>query len=126
MKQPSLTDGFGKFRRQTRKERFLENMESILPWQKLAEAIEPFYPNPQSAGRRPVGIERMLGIHCLQHGFNLPDPAAEEALYDSRALRVFASRAAAFQHIEVYYSRQCLHSALGYLSPDPFEPRKAA
>lgn len=96
MKQPSLTDGVGKFLRQTRKERFLEDMESILPWQELAEAIEPFYPNPQSAGRQPVGIERMLRIHCLQHGFNLTDPAAEEVLYDSRAMRVFASRAAAF------------------------------
>lgn len=124
MKQHSLTDGFGKFRMQTR--RFLEDMESIRPWQELAEAIEPFYPNPQSAGRRPVGIERMLRIHCLQHGFNLPDPAAEEALYDSRAMRVFASRAAGFQHMEVHYYPQRLHSALGYLSPDPLEARRAA
>ncbi len=31
----------------------------------------------------------MLWIHFLQHWFNLSDPAAEEALYDSRALRRF-------------------------------------
>ena len=31
----------------------------------------------------------MLRIHFLQHWFNLSDPAAEEALYDSRALRRF-------------------------------------
>jgi IS5 family transposase len=31
----------------------------------------------------------MLRIHFLQHWFNLSDPAAEEALYDSRAMRRF-------------------------------------
>lgn len=89
MKQQSLTDGFEKFRKKTRKEKFLEDMETIIPWQDLVEAIEPFYPNPQGAGRRPVGIERMLRIYFLQHWFSLSDPAAEEALYDSRAMRVF-------------------------------------
>ncbi len=37
-----------------------------------------------------MGVERVLCIHLLQHWFNLSDPAAEEALYDSRALREFA------------------------------------
>jgi IS5 family transposase len=32
----------------------------------------------------------MLRIHFLQHWFNLSDPAVEEALYDSRAMRRFA------------------------------------
>ena len=31
----------------------------------------------------------MLKIHFLQHGFELSDPAAEEALYDSPAMRLF-------------------------------------
>ncbi|MDE3243290.1 MAG: IS5 family transposase, partial [Nitrospirota bacterium] len=44
---------------------------------------------PDGAGRPPVGVERMLRIHFLQHWFNLSDPAVEEALYDSRALRQF-------------------------------------
>lgn len=89
MKQTSLTDGFEKYRKKTRKEQFLEDMETIIPWKELCEAIEPFYPNPAGAGRRPVGIERMLRIHFLQHWFNLSDPAAEEALYDSRSMRQF-------------------------------------
>lgn len=89
MNQQSLTDGFEKFRKKTRKEKFLGEMETIIPWQGLVEAIEPFYPNPQGAGRRPVGIERMLRIYFLQHWFSLSDPAAEEALYDSRAMRIF-------------------------------------
>lgn len=89
MKQNSLTDGFEKFRKKTRKERFLDDMETIIPWKELCEAITPYYPNPKGAGRRPIGIERMLRIHFLQHWFNLSDPAAEEALYDSRAMRIF-------------------------------------
>ncbi|WP_029131787.1 IS5 family transposase [Sedimenticola selenatireducens] len=89
MKQQSLTDGFEKFRKKTRKEKFLDDMEVIIPWQGLVETIEPFYPKPEGAGRRPIGIERMLRIYFLQHWFNLSDPAAEEALYDSLAMRQF-------------------------------------
>jgi len=90
MRQPTLSDnGFEKFRKKTRKEQFLDEMEVIIPWKDLTAAIEPFYPQPVGAGRPPVGIERMLRIHFLQHWFNLSDPAVEEALYDSRALRQF-------------------------------------
>ena len=89
MRQQSLTDDFEKYRKKTRKEQFLEDMDSIIPWKELVDVIEPFYPKPERAGRRPVGVERMLRIYFLQHWFNLSDPAAEEALYDSRAMRHF-------------------------------------
>jgi len=89
MRQQSLTDGFEKHRKKTRKERFLEDMNTIIPWEGLVCAVEPFYPKPKGAGRRPIGIERMLRIYFLQHWFNLSDPAAEEAIYDSRAMRQF-------------------------------------
>lgn len=90
MRQNSFSEaGFEKYRKKTRKEQFLGEMDCIIPWKELCDVIEPFYPKPQGAGRRPVGIERMLRIHFLQHWFNLSDPAAEEALYDSRALRQF-------------------------------------
>ena len=64
-------------------------MGQIIPWAELTEAIEPFYPKPKGAGRQPIGVERMLRIHFLQHWFNLSDPAAEESLYDSLAMRRF-------------------------------------
>ncbi len=89
MRQRTLSGGFDKYQKKTRKQQFLEEMDAIIPWQELAGAIEPFYPKPKGAGRRPVGVERMLRIHLLQHWFNLSDPAAEEALYDSQALRDF-------------------------------------
>jgi transposase, IS5 family len=90
MRQHTLADeGFEKFRKPTRREQFLDEMDRIIPWEGLCGVIEPFYPRPEGAGRPPVGLERMLRIHFLQHWFNLSDPAVEEALYDSRAMRRF-------------------------------------
>lgn len=90
MRQHSLAEeGFEKYRKPTRRKRFLDEMERIVPWLELGAAIEPFYPKPTGAGRRPIGIERMLRIHFLQHWFNLSDPAVEEALYESRSMRRF-------------------------------------
>lgn len=91
MKQQSLdVNSFEKYRKKTRKEVFLEQMNDIIPWTELCKAIEPFYPKASRLGGRPtIGIERMLRIHFLQHWFELSDPSAEEALYDSRAMRKF-------------------------------------
>jgi len=91
MKQQSFASGgFEKYHKKTRKEIFLEQMNTILPWSELCKAIEPFYPKASKSGGRPaVGIARMLRIHFLQHWFELSDPGAEEALYDSVAMRQF-------------------------------------
>jgi len=90
MRQKTLADnGFERFRKTTRREKFLAEMEQVIPWQRLCKVIKPYYSVPKGAGRPPVGLERMLRIHFLQHWFNLSDPAVEEALYDSRAMRQF-------------------------------------
>jgi len=90
MRQPTLSDnGFEKFCKKTRKEQFLEDMEAIIPWQELSQGLEPYYPQSEGPGRPCIGLERMLRIHFIQHWFNLSDPAVEDALYDSRALRQF-------------------------------------
>ena len=81
---------FERYRKPTRRERFLAEMNTVVPWKELAAVIEPYYPKATSAGGRPpAGLERMLRIHCLQLWFDLSDPAVEEALYDSRAMRSF-------------------------------------
>lgn len=90
MQQKSFSSGFEKHRKQTRKERFLGEMDRILPWKDLSQSLEPHYPNPQGAGRRPIGLERMLRIYFMQHWYSLSDPAMEEALYDSQVMREFA------------------------------------
>lgn len=81
---------FERFRKPTRREKFLAEMNTVVPWAQLVALIEPFYPKATSVGGRPpVGLERMLRIHCLQLWFDLSDPAVEEALYDSVAMRSF-------------------------------------
>ena len=66
----------------------MAEMDQVVPWGTLGDLIEPYYPKGEN-GRRPFGIERMLRIYCLQQWFNLSDPAAEEALYDSLSMREF-------------------------------------
>lgn len=80
---------FEQYRKSTRRERFLDEMNRVVPWAELLAVIEPVYPKADGPGRPPVGIERMLRVLCLQQWFNLSDPAVEEALYDSRAMRQF-------------------------------------
>src|SRR5215831_3795025 len=80
---------FEQYRKPTRRERFLDEMNRVVPWADLAATIAPIYPKAEGPGRPPVGVERMLRLHCLQQWFNLSDPAVEEALYDSRAMRQF-------------------------------------
>ena len=90
MKQQTL-GGFEKYTKTTRRAQFLAEMNQVVPWSELAAAIEPIYPKVSPAGGRPpVPLERMLRIYFLQLWFNLSDPAVEEALYDSEAMRRFA------------------------------------
>ena len=58
----------------TRRERFLDEMNRVVPWADLVAVIEPVYPKAEGPGRPPIGVERMLRLHCLQQWFNLSDP----------------------------------------------------
>ena len=90
MRQTTLaTSGFDRYSKPTRRAVFLAEMDRVVPWKQLCALIEPVYPKP-GKGRSPVGLERMLRIYFLQQWFNLSDPGAEEALYDSLAMRRFA------------------------------------
>jgi IS5 family transposase len=90
MRQQTLADeGFERYRNPMRRDQFLAEMDQVIPWRDWCNVVKPFYPTPKGAGRPPVGLERMLRLHFLQHWFNLSDPAVEEALYDSRAMRRF-------------------------------------
>ncbi|MEW8492455.1 MAG: IS5 family transposase [Candidatus Thiodiazotropha taylori] len=86
MKQQTFATGdFERYRKPTRMEKFLAEMDGVVPWEQLCDLIQPFYPKAGN-GRPPVGLERMLRIYFLQHWFNLSDPGAEEALYESRSM----------------------------------------
>lgn len=90
MKQTSFADvEFAKKKRVTRREKFLGEMDRIVPWARWTALIEPLYPTSGRVGRQPIGVERMLRMYCLQQWFSLSDEAVEDALYDSQALRQF-------------------------------------
>lgn len=90
MSQMSFSDfEYAGKRKQTRRERFLAEMDQVVPWAGLLELIEPFYPKA-GGGRKPYPLETMLRIHLLQNWFSLSDPAMEEALYEITPMRQFA------------------------------------
>jgi IS5 family transposase len=92
MKQLSFAQAeFANKKKVTRRERFLREMEEVVPWAALIAALKPYYfPDSGSGpGRRPIGLERMLRMYCLQQWYALADEAVEDAIYDSQALRNF-------------------------------------
>ncbi len=76
---------------QTRKlrcERFLDEMNQIIPWDALMGLIEPYYKENQ-VGRKRKELMMMLKIYCLQQWYALSDPGAEEAIYDRNSFQKF-------------------------------------
>jgi IS5 family transposase len=88
-KQQTFTDmEYARRKRVSRREKFLETMDKLVPWQRLEEQIRPRY----FAGRRgrpPKGIQLMLRMYLLQVWFSMADEAVEEQIYDSYAMRMF-------------------------------------
>ena len=76
----------------TRRDRFLGEMERVVPWAELLKALSTRSTTRRRRtrrGRPPIGLERMLRIYFLQQWYGLADEALEDALYDSQAMRAF-------------------------------------
>jgi IS5 family transposase len=88
--------GFGDYeqstaKKQTKREKFLSEMDQVVPWQALSDLIEPFYPKTGSkGGRPPYPLLTMLRIHLMQQWYSLSDPAMEDALIEVPVMRRFA------------------------------------
>jgi transposase, IS5 family len=87
--QTFASEAWGRKGRVTRRERFLAEMDAVIPWSRLLALIASHYPN-SGKGRPPHELERMLRIYFLQQWFNLSDPQAEDTIYDSESMRRFA------------------------------------
>ena len=75
-------------KKQTRREMFLSEMDSVVPWGRVLALIAPHYPKTgPKGGRPPLPLETMLRVYFLQNWYALSDPLAEETLYDSEAMR---------------------------------------
>src|SRR5258708_39371937 len=73
-------------KKQTRRDKFLAEMEQVVPWTRLVDRLQPLYPKGER-GRPPIGLERMLRIYFLQQWYGLADEALEDALFDRPARR---------------------------------------
>ena len=76
-------------KRKTRREKFLERMEGLVPWRALEDVIRPHYPKA-GRGRRPYPLSSMLRVHCVQLFYNMSDPGMEDMLYEVESVRRFA------------------------------------
>jgi len=77
-------------KRKTRREKFLERMDGLIPWKRLEKKIARHYPKSGRRGRPPYPLSVMLRIHCVQLFYNLSDPAMEDMLYEIESVRRFA------------------------------------
>ena len=89
MNQLTLADiEYSNRKKKTKREKFLDAMDEIIPWSYRVEMIRPYYFNNQR-GRKPVGIETMLRMYLMQVRFNLSDEGIGDSICDSYAMRTF-------------------------------------
>ena len=75
-------------RKPTRREKFLSDLDRLVPWLQLLALIEPYYYRGER-GRPPVGLELMLRMYLCQNCLGLSDEGIEDAIVDSIAVRRF-------------------------------------
>jgi IS5 family transposase len=91
MKQTTFASlAFDRKKKQTRREKFLAEMEQAVPWPELLAVIEPHYPKAGRRGRQPYPLATMLRLYFLQQWYALSDPGLEDALYEIESMRRFA------------------------------------
>jgi transposase, IS5 family len=91
MKQRSFASlSFESKKKPTRRERFLGEMDKVVPGAALLALIEPSYPTSGRRGRPPMPASTMLRIHFMQQWYALSDLAMEDALYEIESMRRFA------------------------------------
>jgi IS5 family transposase len=67
MKQTSFASlEYAGKKRQTRRGKFLGEMDKMVPWARLEALIEPHYPKSGRVGHPPIGVACMLWMYFLQ------------------------------------------------------------
>lgn len=93
MKQRSLSETrFDRRPKATKRQRFLSEMDAVIPWARLMVLVDLVQPKRSGkGGRKAFSAETMLRIHFMQQWFALSDPAMEEALHDVVAPEEFTN-----------------------------------
>lgn len=79
-----------KYYKETRKDRFLKEIDRLIPWGDFTDSLRPYCTQLQGAGRDAIDVERMLRIRLLQHWYGFSDLDMEEALLDFPIFAQFA------------------------------------
>ncbi|MDP2788965.1 MAG: IS5 family transposase [bacterium] len=69
-------------------ERFLNEMDKVIPWDQFVQEITPCY-EQKNLGRNRKDLLMMLKIYFLQQWYALSDPEAEEQIYDRWSFQKF-------------------------------------
>ena len=78
-------------KKRTKRERFLSEIEAVVPWKALLDVIESHYPKTSNkGGRHPYPMETLLRIHLLLQWYDLSDPAMEDSLIEVATMQRFA------------------------------------
>ena len=65
----------------TRRDRFLNDLDQLVPWALLEAQIAPFYTdNTGKRGRPRIALSRMLRLYVVQQCFGLSDEGTEDAV----------------------------------------------
>jgi transposase, IS5 family len=87
--QTSFADlGYSARCKPTRREKFLGDLDRLVPWPQLVALIEPHYYRGER-GRPPVGLETMPRMYLCQNCLGLSDEGIVNAIVDSIAVRRF-------------------------------------
>jgi len=86
--QASFSDfEFAAKKRDTRRGRFLNEIDAVTPWSALVAEIEPCDPKGDGRGRPSIGVQRLLRMYIAPKCFGLSDEVIEDAIYDFKAMR---------------------------------------
>ncbi len=69
-------------KKKLRSEKFLEEMDKVIVWNKLLKIVNKSYKKESNIGRNKYDSKLMMRIYFLQQWYNLSDPAMEDAIYD--------------------------------------------
>jgi IS5 family transposase len=82
---------FDAVERKTRRRKFLELMNQVVPWERLVALVRPYYSEGarENDGSPALELERMLRIYFVQHWYGLSDRGVQDEIYDSQSIQWF-------------------------------------
>jgi transposase, IS5 family len=74
--------------KKVRAERFLDEMQEVIPWNEYLKELNPYY-KESPIGRNKTSLLLMLKIYFLQQWYDMSDPEAEDSIRDRISFQKF-------------------------------------